>query len=457
MFAAAAACIVSLTIVWTLTFGVGHFGDRALPIGDRILGTQGAILVFALCAYVLGALFAERRQHEVRLQEALAAGAVTAFEWNPRNGQSQRSQNAAEILGLGSLQTFTGAHFLARVHPYDRPRLKAIIHGVRVDSPAYLVTFRFIRPDGREVWLEETSKAEFDTAGRFLRLKGLTRDITRRKQAEKHQDLLIAELDHRVKNVLARVAAVATNTRQRCGTMDESVSALHGRIQSMAAAHALLSQSRWSRVGLTDLIRHQLAPYTTDANTTIGGPEIMLTSAQTQAVAMVIHELVTSAAKHGALSNPNGRVSVSWNRIGADAAATLTITWRELGGPSIKAPGKSGYGSSLIRNLIPHELGGTVDLTFLSDAARCEMEIPLGADARIPRDALMRAIMDHDALGTGVRKFFKKVRVAAQREIEKAVRGGDAKRNLTTLPTGTVVTVGGIDLKIEVDGDIELA
>jgi two-component sensor histidine kinase len=145
----------------------------------------------------------------------------------------------------------------------------------------------------------------------------------------------------------------------------------------MAAAHSLLSQNRWYDVGLTDLIRHQLAPYTNDANTTLCGPEVMLTSAETQAVAMVIHELVTNAAKHGALSSPNGKVSVIWERTGADAAAILTITWRELGGPAIAAPVQSGYGSSLIRDLIPHELGGTVDLMFASDGACCKIEIPL--------------------------------------------------------------------------------
>jgi len=459
VFAAAAAFIVSLTTVWTITFGIGHFGDPGLPIGDRILDAQAAIVAFTLYAYVLAALFAERRQSETRLQEALAAGAVTAFEWNPRNGLSQRSKNAAQILGLGPQQTFTAAQFLARVHPDDRARFKALVDSVRVDSPSYSVTFRFIRPDGREVWLEETSRAEFDTAGRVVGLKGLTRDITRRKQSEKRQDLLIAELDHRVKNVLARVAAVVMHTRQRCGTMDEFVKALHGRIQSMAAAHALLSRSRWSGVGLTDLIRHQLEPYTTDANTTISGPEIMLTSAQTQAVAMVIHELVTNAAKYGALSSPDGRVSVNWHRTRADVAAILTITWRELGGPPIAAPFQSGYGSGLIRDLIPHELGGTVDLVFSSDGACCKIEIPFEGGAKIPREeALRRAIMDYDALYTGVRKFFKKLRVTAQREIEKAVRDADAKRKLTgtTLPAKAVVTVGGIDLKLEIDGDIGL-
>jgi PAS domain S-box-containing protein len=467
VFAAAAAFLVTFTIVWTITFGIGNFGDAALPIGNRVLGNQGTISVFALCAYILAALFAERRQHEAmiaesesRLQEALTAGAVTAFEWDPRDGLSRRSGNAAQILGFGPHQPFTAAQFLACVHPADRARYKTLVNNVRGDNPSYSITFRFIRPDGREVWLEETARAEFDRPGHFVRLQGLTRDITRRKQSEMRQDLLVAELDHRVKNVLARVVAIVMQTRQRCRTVDEFVTALHGRIQSMAAAHALLSQSRWSDVSLTRLIRHQLAPHTTDANTTISGPEIVLTSAQTQAVAMVIHELVTNAAKYGALSCPDGSVSVSWDRAGVNASAVLTVTWRELGGPPIAFSVQSGYGSSLIRGLIPHELGGTVDLTFPSDGACCKIEIPLGGRAEIPHEnALQSAIMNDDALSTGVRKFFRKLRVTAQREIEKAVRNVDAKRKLTgiPLPTKAVVTIGGIDLKFEVDDDIELA
>jgi PAS domain S-box-containing protein len=380
VFAAAAAFIVALTIVWTTTFGITLFGDPGMTPADRILGSQAGIVAVSLCAFVLAALFAERRRHEAvlreseaGLQEALTAGAVTAFEWDVRTGASRRSNNAAQILGFDPREPFSASGFLQHVHPDDRAQFKAHVHGVRPEKSSYALTFRFIRPDGQEVWLEETSRAEFDAAGRFVLLKGLTRDITARKRAEERQDMLIAEFDHRVKNILARVAVVAMYTRQGSRSMDEFIQTLDGRIQSMATAHSLLSQSRWTGAGLADLARHQLEPYTTEANTTVQGPNVMLTAAATQAVAMVLHELVTNAAKYGALSSPEGRVSVEWEA----PDGSLSVAWRETGGPPVAASApQSGYGTSLIRDLIPHELGGKVDLVMAPEGVRCTIVIP---------------------------------------------------------------------------------
>ncbi len=385
VFAAAAAFIVALTIVWTTTFGIGYFGDPNLPIGDRILGAQAGVLTTSLCTLVLAALFAERRQQEaalsegaVRLEEALAAGAVMAFEWDARTGLSHRSANAARILGYDPQPPLTTVPFLALIHPDDRARFKAHVKGVRPDKPSYAVTFRGVRPDRQEMWLEETATAEFDADGKCLRIKGLTRDITERKRADEHQRLLVAELDHRVKNVLARVGVVAMYTRQGASTMDEFVQTLDQRIQSMAVAHALLSQVNWRGVGVADIVRYQLAPYSANANTTIGGPDVTLTAAATEALAMVLHELVTNASKYGALSVTKGQVSVGWEcQSNCDAATVLTIVWRETGGPPISAPLQYGYGTSLICDLIPHELDGTVNLTFASEGVSCTIEIPL--------------------------------------------------------------------------------
>jgi hypothetical protein len=131
VFAAAAAFIISLTIIWTITFRIDHFGNPALPLGDSVLGAKGAILIFALCAYVVAALFAERRRHEAvlpeseaRLQEALTAGAVTAFEWDPRSGLSQRGERSWVLLDSRRSPPPNSS----RVHPDDRPRFKGIIY-----------------------------------------------------------------------------------------------------------------------------------------------------------------------------------------------------------------------------------------------------------------------------------------------------------------------------------------
>ena len=327
-FAAAAAFVVALTIVWTTTFGIGYFGDSDLPITDRIVGAQAGILTTSLCTLVLVALFAERRQQETalrdsaaRLEQALTAGAVIAFEWDARTGLSRRSENAAMILGYEPHAPQNGAGLLALIHPDDRAHFKAHVTSVRPDKPSYAVTFRVMRTDGKEMWLEETATAEFDAAEKCVRIKGLTRDITERRRADEHQRWLVAELDHRVKNVLARVGVVAMYTRQGSNTMDEYVQTLDQRIQSMAAAHQLLSQGNWQGVRVADIVRCQLAPYATDANTATCGPDIALSAPATEALGMVLHELVTNASKYGALSVPEGRVSVDWEcRQNGDAA-----------------------------------------------------------------------------------------------------------------------------------------
>ena len=126
----------------------------------------------------------------------------------------------------------------------------------------------------RQVWLEETAKGEFDCTGRLLRIKGLTRDITERKELEDHKNTLISELDHRVKNVLATVSAVASRTQETSSSMAEFVAALDGRIKSMATTHELLSYRRWQGIPLAELVRRELAPYATVRNTRIDGPDV---------------------------------------------------------------------------------------------------------------------------------------------------------------------------------------
>jgi two-component sensor histidine kinase len=327
----------------------------------------------------------ERKQTEAllgesktRLADALAAGQVMAFEWNAVTGQSRRSDNVAQILGIEQGPASVPRNdFLRHVHPDDRMSLKSRIRELRPGNPSYVLSFRFVRPDGREVWLEETAKAEFDAAGRLLRIKGLTRDITERKALEEDKNLLIAELDHRVKNVLATVSVVASRTQETSHSMADFVTALDGRIRSMATTHELLSYRRWHGIPLAELVQRELAPYATGSNTQIEGPDVMLTAKVGQAIAMVFHELATNAAKFGALSATGGRVCVRWShKRNGHAHSLLSIHWEERGGPNVVPQTRSGYGTSVIRDLVPYELGGTVDLVHAPEGVRCRLEIP---------------------------------------------------------------------------------
>jgi two-component sensor histidine kinase len=188
---------------------------------------------------------------------------------------------------------------------------------------------------------------------------------------------LMGELEHRVKNTLAVVATVIERARENTQSIDEFATSLRGRIQSMASTQTLLSQSRWRGVSLADLIRAELSPYATSTNTSVEGPAVYLTPTASHAVAMVIHELVTNAAKYGALSQPGGRVSVQWTlTTDHTRAARLTIEWDETGGPRVSPPTRLGYGSSVIRDLLPYGLRGRVDLVFEVDGVRCTIEIP---------------------------------------------------------------------------------
>ena len=227
-------------------------------------------------------------------------------------------------------------------------------------------------------WVETRCFISYDGEGRPHRVVGVSIDITERKRVEEQQGRLVAELDHRVKNVLATVQAVAAHTMDASSSMEHFVAALDGRIRSMGSTHELLSHRRWLGIPLAELVQRELAPYTTGSNTEIGGPEVMLSAEAGQTMGMVLHELVTNAAKYGALSAPSGGC-----RSGGvcPLTAARVIGWSSHGGrpadPWSYLRAKSSYGMHVVRELIPYELGGTVDYVLSPEGAQCQMDIPL--------------------------------------------------------------------------------
>lgn len=284
--------------------------------------------------------------------------------------------------GAERLFGYSGAEAVGKpitmIYPSDRSNeeaeiLERVCRGKGVDRRQ---TVRR-RKDGSLIDVALSLSPISDKSGTIIGISKIAHDITELKRFERRQALLVSELDHRVKNILAQVAVVATSTRQGSHSVDEFLGSLHGRIEAMAVAHSLLSQAGWKTVGLDALVRDLLAPYTTGANVTISGKDVVLSPAETQALARVLHELATNAAKYGSLSTLGGQVSVSWSRNPNRAATNLTLVWRELGGPPVAPEVQSSYGTNLIRNLIPHELAGTVDLVFGPDGVNCRVEFPI--------------------------------------------------------------------------------
>ena len=264
------------------------------------------------------------------------------------------------------------------VHPDDLPQFLEHRQQLFAERRGeHNAEFRIVRPCGTIRWIEARSFIEYDQDGHAKRLVGVNIDITGRKQAEEQRKRLNAELDHRVKNALATVSAVVSHTKQGKSSITDFVAALEGRICSMATTHELLSSRRWEGISLAELVRRELAPYAAGNNTEIRGPEVILNPGAGQAIAMVLHELATNAAKYGALSNSGGRVSVHWDgQSNGSSSDHLVIEWREIGGPPVAALLKRGYGTSVIRNLIPYELGGTVDYALGTEGVRSTLQIP---------------------------------------------------------------------------------
>jgi PAS domain S-box-containing protein len=329
--------------------------------------------------------FTERKMAEQTLTERTAqlalagrAARVGSYAYDVKKGVMQISEGYAAIHGLpaGTTET-TLCEWRSRVHPDDLRRVEVFRDQMFANrQKEYNIEYRIVRSDGEMRWVERRSSVAYDGDGHPRRVVGVSIDVTERKRAEERQRILVAELDHRVKNALATVSSVISHTAVGSRSVADFVASIDGRIRSMATTQDLLRSGRWDGISLTELIRHELAPYATRQNTKISGPELVLRPEAGQTMAMVLHELTTNAAKYGALSTKEGRVSIRWERRLNGHPLRLVLEWQEVGGPPVVDPDKASFGMSTIRDLIPYEFGGKVDLTFAPEGVRCRVELP---------------------------------------------------------------------------------
>ena len=203
-------------------------------------------------------------------------------------------------------------------------------------------------------------------------------DISERKRAEQRQQLLLSELNHRVKNTLATVQSIAVHTLTGSSGMDSRES-FEARLIALSRTHDLLARTSWEGASLRELLLQELDPFRSadGAPLTVEGPDFEIWPKTALALGLALHELATNAAKHGALSTVGGKVCVTWDISGPLEEGTLRLKWRESGGPPVKKAERRGFGLTVIERSLSLELDGRVELDFAPTGLVCEMEIPL--------------------------------------------------------------------------------
>jgi len=265
----------------------------------------------------------------------------------------------------------------ATIHPDDTAGIGAQMATAIAQRTAIELRGRYRDAAGTYRVLETVARPRIGTSGEFLGMIGVNVDITERAEAERARELLVAELNHRVKNTLAIVQGIAIQTFRNDSRPREARHAFEGRLIALARAHNLLTQTNWEDASLKELALSTLQAHGVNGSrVTVDGPPIFLPPKEAVSVGLALHELSTNAIKYGALSNEGGRVDIKWERIGGEQPQ-LRLMWKESGGPPVQKPSHSGFGSLLLHRTLAQDLNGNVAVTFDPEGVVCLMEAPL--------------------------------------------------------------------------------
>jgi len=237
------------------------------------------------------------------------------------------------------------------------------------------------RPNGVEVPVEMTAMPIRDANAAIVAIAMTARDISERKRAEAHSTLLLNELSHRVKNVLASVQSLAMETLRVAPTLEAFKEVFMARLRALSRTHDLLVDREWRDAGLRDVLEAELAPYQSPGKTnwTATGENLRLTPKMALAIGMAFHELATNAVKFGALSVPSGHIVIAWSEQQGDDGHRLHLTWVERGGPTVTEPAQKGFGSRMIAEGLAYELDGDVQVDYHPEGVRCIINVPIPA------------------------------------------------------------------------------
>jgi PAS domain S-box-containing protein len=350
-------------------------GAPPLMLAVAVAGVTVLILFLALAVAMV-----DQRD---KLIAIIDAGGVGYWELALPGQDLWLSGRARKYLGLDRGEPFGARDLAKKLKPEDMVRRTETLERALRGDGDYAAEYQ-LRDSGR--WLQVRGRLIRSRSGKPVKLAGVITDVTDRHQAfaalatsEHRQRLLINELNHRVKNTLATIQSIAALTARRSSSVEHFMRLFQARLIALSDTHNLLTANGWERARLRDLVLQEFRPYAED-QLRMQGPDVTLESEQALSMGLILHELVTNAAKYGALSNPDaagGRVDVTWGEVDDDGL--IVLDWVESGGPAVTAPTQSGFGSRLIDTSVRGTLRGTATIDYAQDGLRCRLKFQPGA------------------------------------------------------------------------------
>jgi PAS domain S-box-containing protein len=382
---AAGLVITSVAAIWGSSQGTGPLVFTELRPVEQVLLAQQFIAVTALTNLFLAAAINERRNVEARARlSAIVSSSPDAMVSIAPDGRIASWNEGARRLFGYSPEEAVGQNFSLVVPPDASEEHQAFFPKALAGEPVDVETIR-VGKNGKSLDVALTATQMRDPHGAVLGVAAVARDITHRKRTERElhetrdrQRLLINELNHRVKNSLAIVQAIAQQSFKGENSNPEARAAFEGRLSALSAAHDLLTRENWETASMVKVIGDAVEPYRSHKDRfRIDGPDLRLPPKTAVSFALALHELATNAVKYGALSNNDGRVDIRWKVERDHSIERLTLGGREIGGPQVTPPDKRGFGTRLIERSLAAEFDGQVTIDFAPDGVVCTVLAPL--------------------------------------------------------------------------------
>ncbi len=381
-FALAISLALAFMVGKRLTKETQQLASRASAVGalGPALPYRTSLSEFAIINQALVAAGAQLHERERELKAVVdTVPAGVWFTYDPSARRVIRNRFAAEMMGISTDETHGfGVPDMVidtvalkdgkTITREDRPLTRAM-RGEHTDNEE----FSYLLPDGRQRYLLSSARPILGDTGAIIGAVQISLDISDRKKVEQQRDLLTGELNHRVKNSLAMVQALANQTLRNATDLSTASVALNARLSALGRAHDLLTKKFWTEGAIREVLETTVLVAAPTNRILMEGPDVALKPKLVMALTLAMHELTTNAIKYGALSERSGEVSIRWKVI---TGRHLKLRWIESGGPPVTVPERKGFGSRLLEGIIAGE-GGSIQIRFAEKGLQCDIRFPL--------------------------------------------------------------------------------